>query len=326
MNLDSSDIHWQSTLDILHNKNNTGSFYTSPKDSSLRSHRVKKLCGVLPTQDIQHTHRPDIYTNALCPCCEDQEESNEHLWNCDAHIAAERRVWTQTIEAIPEWVQLEEARLWRAWAKERDRHMHNQQPFTTAAPKLSTPSGRAVWTSLQHISGAVDRAPWDLRRIALNVAEKALQQWKVADLYRGISPHSLTQVWSKLLKLNITTAQNLVHRFCRTFEERIRETVWLDRCNRQIPMEKEQGITQKMKKTLPPRERGVEANPWRSWVGAPPTEDECECQLLDNHLNNSCPGFTGEAIEAEIFLLDTYLGRRRPAVMERMGSCKFLLS
>ncbi|GJJ75820.1 hypothetical protein EMPS_08178 [Entomortierella parvispora] len=238
MNLDSSDIHWQSTLDIVHNNNNTGSFYTSPRDSSLRSHRVKKLCGVLPTQDLQHTRRPDIYLNALCPCCEDQDESNEHLWNCDAHIAAERKVWTKTIEAIAEWAHLEEARLRRAWAKERDRHIQNHLPFTKAAPKISVPSDRAVWTTLQHITGTVERAPWDVRKAAQTVAERALQQWKVADLYSGISPHSLTQVWSKLFKTNITTAQNLVHRFCRALEEGIREAVWLDRCNRQIAMEK----------------------------------------------------------------------------------------
>jgi hypothetical protein len=122
----------------------------------------------------------------------DQEESNEHLWNCDAHIAAERKVWIQTIESIPIWTHLEEARLRRAWAKERDKHQQNQQPFTKAAPKISVPSDRAVWASLQNISGEVDRGPWDARKTAQTAAEKALQQWSVADLYRGISPHSLT--------------------------------------------------------------------------------------------------------------------------------------
>lgn len=65
------EIHWASTLSILDNGSNTGSFYASTRDKSLRSHGVKKMFAVLPTQDIQHVRPPDLYTTDLCPCCKD---------------------------------------------------------------------------------------------------------------------------------------------------------------------------------------------------------------------------------------------------------------
>jgi hypothetical protein len=99
MVLDSSDIHWQSTHDTLHN-NNTGSYNTSTRDSSLRSHHVKKLCGVLPRSPARSA--PKHLPHHSCPCCQDQEENNEHLRNFEAHITTERNTWTQVIESMPE--------------------------------------------------------------------------------------------------------------------------------------------------------------------------------------------------------------------------------
>ncbi|KAG0041344.1 hypothetical protein BGZ83_001964 [Gryganskiella cystojenkinii] len=231
MNLDHKDIHWPSTLDIVHNGNNTGTYYTSTKDTSLRSHRVKKLFGILPTQDIQHQRRPDLYPNSDCPCCEDDLEDNDHVWNCPIQRAAECKVWKDTVDQLPAWSRLEEQRLRRLWAKDREQHQKEQLPFNTPAPSVRMPPMADVWSTLQHIQGIVTRMPPEHRlqpplQRPPTAAEKTLQRWTTADLYRGISPYSLAQVWEQLFKTKITVAENLAHRFCKALEEGIRQGIW----------------------------------------------------------------------------------------------------
>ena len=90
---------------------------------------------------------------------------------------------------------------------------------------------------------------------------------------------------------------------------------------------KQQQITARKKRTPPGRVQGEPRQPWRQWIGAAPAPGECECgQQETRHSNNKCPGYTGEPIEADILLLDTYLSRRRPGAMEKPGSSKHLLT
>ena len=74
----------------------------------------------------------------------------------------------------------------------------------------------------------------------------------------------------------------------------------------------------------PERVQKKSQQPWRQWVDAAPAPGECECgQQETGHSSNICPGYTGEPIEADILLLQTYLGRRRPGTMEKLGNCKY---
>lgn len=54
---------------------------------------------------------------------------------------------------------------------------------------------------------------------------------------------NISQVWSRLFKSKISTAQTIVHRFCCVLEESIRQTFQRDRCNGHVALEKEQVVT-----------------------------------------------------------------------------------
>ena len=193
------------------------------------------------------------------------------------------------------------------------------------------PPTTAIWRSLQHIQGTTERTPPQhrlqppLSRPPTN-AEKTLQQWTTADLYRGVSPHSLAQVWEHLFKSKTTVAENLAHRFCKALEEGVRQGVWRTRCTSLITWEKQNGITPTKKRVKPLAQPGAAPRVWKTIIGKTSPPDTCGCgQGLTRHIDNVCPGFTGTTIESDIFLLDSYLGRRRPGVMEKVGGCKFLL-
>lgn len=236
------------------------------------------------------------------------------------------------MDQLPVWTRLEEQRLRRLWAKERDRHQKENLSFKTPPPVVRMPPAKAVWASLQHIQGVSARTPHEHQQQTpvqrpLTTAEKTLQQWTTADLYRGISPHSLVQAWEQLFKTKTTVAENLAHRFCKTLEEGIRQAVWKTRCTTLIAWEKQHGITPSRKKNTLPAQPGSVPRAWKTIVGKTSTPGTCECgEDLTRHTDMICPGFTGTSIESDIFLLDSYLGRRRPGVMEKLGGCKFLLA
>ena len=194
------------------------------------------------------------------------------------------------------------------------------------------PPTTAIWRSLQHIQGTTERTPPQHRlqpplSRPPTTAEKTLQQWTTADLYRGVSPHSLAQVWEHLFKSKTTVAENLAHRFCKALEENIRQDVWKPRCSALIDWGKQNRVTPTKKRTRPTAQPGAIPWVWKTMVGKAPNPGTCDCgQDLTRHVDKICPGITGTSIESDIFLLDSYLGRRRPGVMEKLGGCTFLLA
>jgi hypothetical protein len=290
MCLDHPDIHWASTLSIIHNGNNTGSFYTSTRDTSLQSHRVKKMFAVLSTQDIQHVHRPDLYTTDLCLCCKDAPEDNEHLWNCPERLETEREAWEETVNKIYGWAKLEQDRLVRNLGEKRRQHQKQSLEFDKPRPTVLVPSAPELWTTLRFIQGVGSRAATGATRRANTSATQSLHTWAIADLYRGTSPHSLAQVWSHLFKTTISVGQNLAHRYCKELEETIRQAAWIPRCKKHVAQEKQLQITTRKKRTPPERVQEEPRQPWRTWVGAAPAPGECACgQQETSHSNNLCP-------------------------------------
>ena len=99
-------------------------------------------------------------------------------------------------------------------------------------------------------------------------AETTLQQWDTPDLSRGISPHSMAQVWEQLFKTTTSVAENLAHRFCKALEENIRQDVWKPRCSALIDWEKQNRVTPTKKRTRPMEDyRRQSAQSWymRLW-------------------------------------------------------------
>jgi hypothetical protein len=120
----------------------------------------------------------------------------------------------------------------------------------------------AVWSSLQHIQGTSASTPTEHRlqlllQLAVTVAETSLQRWTISDLYRGISPHNLAEVQEHLIKIKITVAENMAHRFCMALEEDICQGVRRTRCMTLTTWEKQNGVTLMKKRTTPTLQPGA---------------------------------------------------------------------
>ena len=80
------DIDWESTFYVLDNNDpsNTTSFPASARKKS----KVKYLMEEIPTVEHIKKRRPDLYSNWLCPRCDQFKESFNHVWLC-IHISNE---------------------------------------------------------------------------------------------------------------------------------------------------------------------------------------------------------------------------------------------
>ncbi|KAF8921741.1 hypothetical protein EDD21DRAFT_355602 [Dissophora ornata] len=77
---DYDSVDWLGTLSNTHNNNPVHTFYSSQKDTHLRSHRIKKAHVMLPTMDVLRVRRLDLYPDCKCRLYNSATEDNEHVW------------------------------------------------------------------------------------------------------------------------------------------------------------------------------------------------------------------------------------------------------
>ena len=140
-----------------------------------------------------------------------------------------------------------------------------------------------------------------------------LEVWKVMDLYLGLVPRKLGEIWKPLFRTSKTIACYMAGKFVKALEEFGRTELWGARCTTTVEWEKSVGITAVSK-----RARG------RTGVG--------------EHLGSSSdfsdlasrPRSGTDTLElmlhADTRVLKQYQGHLRLDVMERMGGFKSLLT
>ncbi|KAF9103235.1 hypothetical protein BGX30_009203, partial [Mortierella sp. GBA39] len=73
---DYKGTYWLAILSNIHNNKPVNTFFSSQQDTRLCSHRIKKVHGMLPTMNILHARRPDLYHDDRCRACEQETEDN----------------------------------------------------------------------------------------------------------------------------------------------------------------------------------------------------------------------------------------------------------
>ncbi|KAG0205042.1 hypothetical protein BGX28_003206, partial [Mortierella sp. GBA30] len=100
---DLDEIEWRSTLAHIHNKRQVHTFYSSAKDTHQRSHRIKKMYGMLPTLNSMRARHPNLYEDHVCCVCDVQDEDNHHVWICHKTDAAQKSMWKDALSRIDRW-------------------------------------------------------------------------------------------------------------------------------------------------------------------------------------------------------------------------------
>jgi len=78
-------INWESTW---HNIFNCKKFTKSSRVFNSvydRSYKIKLLMNELPTLETLHKRNPKLYTDSMCPRCQENNEDQIHIWMCSAN-------------------------------------------------------------------------------------------------------------------------------------------------------------------------------------------------------------------------------------------------
>ncbi|KAK3836656.1 MAG: hypothetical protein JOS17DRAFT_734820 [Linnemannia elongata] len=301
---DSTD--WLGTLAIIHSNKPVHTFFSSQQDTRLRSHRIKKIHGMLPTMDVLHARRPDLYKDDQCRQCHATTEDNEHIWLCPEGKEAHDEIWKDRLGRIDFWGAVAT----RHYNRER---MKRRKEGETRPKEI-------VW-----VAASVKACREALRRIVQWPSTEdnheeytGDEKWTVGHILRGLVPKALAIEWTRVFKdMPKSVVEHVSRLFCRFIEKEGREKIWKPRCERTVEWEKQHRITEK-RKHKPPEERP--RSQWQQVYGRKPRENECECgRLLAEHESGRCLGVQNDTYTADRAVIETLLGRRRMDIMERRG-------
>ncbi len=189
--------------------NDEDSSSTSFLASSVKRSKIKYLIEELPTVEHIKKRRPDLYDNWLCPRCNLQQESFNHIWLCSGVTTLMARIILETKTNL---------------------HHLVSEVVTTSLP------------SRVHLIPPIileNHTMWSLTF--------STNEFTFIDLIKGFIPLELfTAVFSFVD--NTDTARNIITIFRDNLYTRIRDLVWSPRCDLIIQKEKTLNITSRQKK------------------------------------------------------------------------------
>jgi hypothetical protein len=314
---DVEDVEWRSTLRLVHNERSVHTFFSSVKDTRQRTHHIKKLHGALPTMNVMHARRPDLYPDSICCVCNFKREDNDHLWECRDTLETRGGIWKDALERINGWGV-------RAVSKYNKKSKEKYEK-EVAKGKAVEPAKQIVWRNPSIQRHARGMACIDGARMMLLGSEEAEQtessNWNIKDLYRGITPLSLIENWTPIFGIPLSIAREVIHKFVGFLESEATERIWKPRCNATVEYERSRGITARSKKGKCQGARGL----WTDGYGFICEEGFCHCgSPLEEHDDDGCPGEKNDPKEADCKLISSLVGKRRLRMMEGMGRIPFV--
>jgi ribonuclease HI len=251
------DVNWDKTFQILHNSRRIDSKYGTNKTTTFRSYQMKLFHGVLPTIDVLMNRNYDTYLTDTCKRCNQERETNEHIWTCTEASEARKDIITRAKRILIEPF----------------RKMSNKTPALAQELSIIIKVVNEIIPSEEHDNNDEEyeglRTLLSLTHPYLNIEDSIdfLTRIKHRHLFRGIVPQPLI--------LLIETFYNLIHKCNKipeceslrikellakegavklvyTFVKRINldgfEEIWKTRCKETVEWEKRNRINKKMKR------------------------------------------------------------------------------
>jgi ribonuclease HI len=203
------DIEWRSTLSIIHNKRPVHTFFSSAQDTRDRTHRVKKLHGMLPTLNVMRARRPDLYPDDICCVCDIQGEDNGHLWRCSANDQFDEDIIEEALSKIGDWGRRETTQY------NKDAQELYNKGRLNGRTNINAPQA-VVWQSPEretHVRGLSSVGGTRSLLLGKGYYDRAIDlRWTITDLYRGIMPTSLLEEWTPLFATPFKVARTVAVR------------------------------------------------------------------------------------------------------------------
>jgi len=309
------EVDWKVTLHIIHNGNTPRGLFTSPADCRKRAHKIKKMHGMLPTLSYMKQWRPDLYETDICRMCELEREDTEHLWRCPITDDTQLDGWKKALENIQTDGKRALAKERKIWLEQQDQARKHGQTHGGCGPQFTPAPEATIWRMLQTKFQGVTA----IRKADRAYAEQVMDglgddaTWSVQDLYHGLTPKDFVQECKRTFKTSMSIARYVAGRFVKAIEKVGRSMIWNRRCKCTVEWEREHGITSVSK-----RARG------RNCVGQ-------HRRSRNDFMGSTLRQRTAEEVkeiktDADRRVEQSYFQQVELTAMERLGSCKFLMT
>ncbi|GET00047.1 hypothetical protein GLOIN_2v1843317 [Rhizophagus clarus] len=77
------ELDWETSLEFISNRNQCRKMVCNSQDSLDRTYKIKNLLTILPTYKLLYDRGTNKIKTLICPRCEEDEETWEHIWICN---------------------------------------------------------------------------------------------------------------------------------------------------------------------------------------------------------------------------------------------------
>ncbi|KAF9896721.1 hypothetical protein BX616_006877 [Lobosporangium transversale] len=187
-------------------------------------------------------------------------------------------------------------------------------PPRTKEPTFTAAEEDYIWGTLEmHIDGVREVRRHGDRNGDDEEEREHTPDWSVQDIYHGLTPKSIAQSWKVGFKTTTRIATYMAGRFVKAIEEFGRTEIWNKRCKVTVEWEKARGITAMSKRA---RGRNCVGEHRRS------SNDFLVPSLRQRQKLNVRE--TYKILDDRV--RDSYVGKTKLDVMERLGGMKFLMT
>jgi hypothetical protein len=259
----------------------------------------------------------------ICRVCELEKEDTHHLWHCPVTLDEQKRKWQEAIEGMNTIGK----RAWRTakkdWEEEKKKWEDKQgkrpvaereKTFSRRPPTFKDAQPEQIWETLEVLASGVSAIRNENMDLDSDPGMEidVMADWKVQDLYHGLTPKTLASKWKRLYATSSKIAAYMAGRFVEMIEGIGKKDIWNKRCEVTIAWEREQGITTKKKRDRT-RNEGEQRRNDGGFMG---------------HTQRHRRALDIEEIgkEADRRVLEHYRGALKLDVMERLGGVKFTMT
>ncbi|KAF9157430.1 hypothetical protein DFQ26_008729, partial [Actinomortierella ambigua] len=178
----------------------------------MRAHRIKKILGMLPTQNLMHARLPSAYADGYCRRC-GEEEDNNHIWTCHESKAAQENIWFGLDDKLAAWTEDAIKKTNKPKKKRRGR-ANGGEAAASGPPSLNTRTRPTLLAITEALSNSIHGVSERLEEMISDrpYSTPPVHTWSVRDLYCGLTQLSLIDTLKNLLHTSQSIATKVAHK------------------------------------------------------------------------------------------------------------------
>ncbi|GBB96289.1 hypothetical protein RclHR1_02720004 [Rhizophagus clarus] len=213
------EFDWERSLEFISNRNQCRKLVCNTQDSLDRTYKIKNLLMILPTYKLLYDRGMNKINTPICPRCEDEIETWDHIWTCNQNELNIKDVIENTI------IEIEKKYITNGQRHETEENISQQKDEDDI---------KIIFDNIETFNEIKVEFVLFLDNKSAILPNKK-RSW---ELLRGIFNKNLNN-----LGKNKKGSKDIIRRIWELCYDNIKKEIWHKRTERTIEIEKAEGIT-----------------------------------------------------------------------------------